>query len=551
MASAAGECPERGYPDLHDHLERLEREGLLVRVRRPIDKDTELHPLLRWQFRGGIGAQDRRAFLFENVVAAGGRRYDMPVAAGVLASNRRIYSLGIGCELEDVRRRWAEALAHPIAPVVIPGDLAPVQEMVAAGADLDLAGRGVDGLPVPISTPGWDNAPFFTAAHFITRDPDSGVHNVGNYRSMVKGPRRVGMNCSIELGQGIYQHWLKYRARGEAMPAAICVGGPPCICYVATQKIPYDVSEFDVAGGLVGAPIRLTAARTVPLLVPADGEIVIEGYISTRWLEPEGPFGESHGHMNPKEYNCFLDVTAVTRRRDAILVSLVSQLAPSEASVMGRAAEEVQYLDHLRQHCGLRSVTRVVLHEPLVNRQKLIAVQFQPHPPAADVWRALMAAASCRPSYGKLVVAVDEDIDPDNAEALFWAMGYRSRPWMDVQIVRGAAVGHSPRVGDDPRAAADAWVLWDATLKEAYPPVSLPKREYMERAAEIWSELGLPPLRPEMPWYGYSLGLWNDDLEREAALAAAGESFRTGEAMARQRVSTDEVQMNSRFVDQP
>ena len=86
-----------GYPDLHAHIAELERQGLLIRVTRPINKDTEMHPLVRWQFRGGIPEDARKAFLFENVVDSKGRKYDIPVAVGILASNRQIYSVGIGC----------------------------------------------------------------------------------------------------------------------------------------------------------------------------------------------------------------------------------------------------------------------------------------------------------------------------------------------------------------------------------------------------------------------------------------------------------------------
>ena len=93
---------ERNYTDLHDHLKNLDEAGLLVTVDREINKDTELHPLVRWQFRGGIEEKDRKAFLFTNVVDSKGNRYDMPVAVGVLAANRQIYSMGMGCPVEDV-----------------------------------------------------------------------------------------------------------------------------------------------------------------------------------------------------------------------------------------------------------------------------------------------------------------------------------------------------------------------------------------------------------------------------------------------------------------
>ena len=166
---------------------------------------------------------------------------------------------------------------------------------------------------------------------FITKDPDTGLQNIGNYRAMVKSPTRMGMNPEIELNQGIHEHFLKYKARGEKMPVALMLGAPPAITFTSVHKLPKHLDELAVAGGLVGAPIKVCKAKTVDLIVPAEAEIVVEGYLDTEWLEPEGSFGESHGYMNLKEYNAFFDVTAITRRKDAVLVSIISQVTPSES----------------------------------------------------------------------------------------------------------------------------------------------------------------------------------------------------------------------------
>jgi UbiD family decarboxylase len=535
----------RQYPDLHEHLDRLELEGLLVRVTEPVDKDQEMHPLVRWQFRGGIKEKDRKAFLFEKPIDAKGKTYDIPVAIGILAANRTIYGIGLGCDPTKVNQLWAEAKTNPIAPVEIPSEAAPVHEVVYQEEDLKVPGQGVDGIPVPISTPGWDNAPYISAAHFITKDPDSGIHNIGTYRAMIKAPDRVGCNPSLELGQGIYVHWEKYRTRQERMPAALCIGGVPAISYVAAQKLNYDVDEFAVAGGLVKAPIRVVKAKTVPLMVPADAEIIIEGWVNTEWLEPEAPFGESHGHVNPKEYNPYMEVTAITRRKKAVLCSIISQVTPSESSVIKKMAYEPLYLDHLRNALGVKCVTRVMLHEPLTATQKLTVIQMR-KPSRAEVWRAMMGAVAFRPSMSKIVVAVDEDIDPENMDAVFWALGYRSQPHRDVQIIRGTDIGHAPR--HDARGSADdSCLLWDATLKETFPPISLPKKEYMERARKLWEKLDLPKLEPESPWHGYSLGDWNPELDEEAKLAIAGEFWQTGEKIALERRRTDDVPLNTSY----
>ena len=391
---------DRRYPDLHDHIANLDEAGLLVRVDREINKDTEMHPLVRWQFRGGIPEAERKAFLFTNVVDSQARRYDIPVIVGGLAASREIYRRGIGCELDRIEERWAEAIANPIPPREVAD--APCHELVFTDEALNTEGNALDGIPVPISTPGWDNAPYTTLSQYITRDPDTGIQNMGNYRGQVKAPRRLGMNPSLELRPGIYAHWQKYRARGEPMPAAVVLGAPPCVTFTSTLKLPESVCEFDIAGGLVGHPLNVVRARTVDLLVPAEAEIVVEGFIDTEYLEPEAPFGESHGHVNLQEFNAFMDVTAVTRRRDAVLTSIISQVTPSESSTIKRVAMEPLFLAHLRDALGIKGVVRVGMHEPLTNIRKVIVVQVERGLARTEIWRALYGAASLHRAAGKI-----------------------------------------------------------------------------------------------------------------------------------------------------
>jgi len=537
-AGSATDAPRRAYPDLHEHLEALKRAGLLVTVDRPINKDTEMHPLVRWQFRGGIEEPDRKAFLFTHVTDGKGRKYDIPVVVGALAASREIYRIGMGCALEAINDTWNRAMAKPIPPRVV--EDAPCHEIVIKGEDLDKPGKGLDGLPIPISTPGWDIAPFTTLSQYITKDPDTGVQNMGIYRGQVKAPRRLGMNPSLELRPGIYVHWEKAKARGEKLPAAVILGAPPCVAFTSAQKVPETLDELHVAGGLIGAPINVVKAKTVDLLVPAEAEIVVEGYIDTEYLEPEAPFGESHGHVNLQEYNGYLDVTAITRRKNAVLTSWVSQVTPSESSCIKRPAYEAAQMIHLREHLGIRGVEKVVTHEPLTSLHKLIVIQFAKGVPQTEIWRALYGVASFRRAEGKWIVAVDADIDADNSDAIFWAMSYRCKPHRDVQMLLHKDEGHGPRSLVDHE---DSAVLINAVLKETFPPISLPKREYMEGARKIWEELGLPALRPEMPWYGYDLGEWNDHLESQAQRAVRSEYWETGRWCAEQR--RGDVAMNT------
>lgn len=366
--AATMSTPDKGYHDLHEHLAALDRAGLLVTVDRPINKDTELHPLVRWQFRGGIPEPERKAFLFTHVVDGKGKRYDIPVAVGVLAASRQIYGIGMNAPIDQIGETWTRAIANPVEPKVV--EVAPCHEIVITGDDLRKPGNGLDALPLPISTPGWDNAPYTTLSQYISKDPESGIQNMGVYRGQVKSPTRLGMNPSMENQPGIMAHWEKAKARGEKLAAAVILGCPPSVAFTSVQKLPIDLDELRVAGALAGAPINVVKCKTVDLMVPAEAEIVIEGWIDTEWLEPEAPFGESHGHVNLQEYNAFMEVTAITRRKDAILTSIISQVTPSESSLIKRVALEPVFLSHLRRQLGIKGVKKVVMHEPLTNLRK-------------------------------------------------------------------------------------------------------------------------------------------------------------------------------------
>jgi 4-hydroxy-3-polyprenylbenzoate decarboxylase len=290
-----------------------------------------------------------------------------------------------------------------------------------------------------------------------------------------------------------------------------------------------------VAGGLAGEPIRLVKCKTVDLEVPADAELVIEGIISTEYVEPEGPFGESHGYVHLRQLNPFMEITAITHRRDMVYVSFISQVTPSESSVIKKVGYDTLFLRFLQKERHLESVRRVVMHEPLTNLRKLIIIQMR-KPSQEETWKALEAVIEFHKDVGKLIIAVDEDIDPDNLDAVMWALSYRMNPQHDIRVVSGRGRGHAPKKTPEGEPGDDSALLMNAILKESFPPVSLPARQYMERAREIWEELKLPPIRPEPPWYGYSLGEWNDEYDEEAKLAALGECYKVGEKLARRRV---------------
>src|SRR6202047_4481374 len=209
--AAADATKARPALDFQAHLADLEARGLLVRVERPIDKDTELHPLVRWQFLGGIPENKRRAFLFTNVIDGKGRRYDMPVVVGALAASPDIYAVGMGQPVANIGQAWMKAIANPIPPAEVTS--APCQEVVVSGDDLRRPGGGLAKLPVPVSTPGFDAAPYLTATLCITRDPDNGIQNMGMYRAALKATDRlaVRMVARPSGGAGGYYHWRQYQ----------------------------------------------------------------------------------------------------------------------------------------------------------------------------------------------------------------------------------------------------------------------------------------------------------------------------------------------------
>ncbi|HEX6066821.1 MAG TPA: UbiD family decarboxylase [Longimicrobiales bacterium] len=522
----------RGYPDLHEHLEALEQAGLLLTIDRPIDKDAELHPLVRWQFVGGIEEHERRAFLFRNVVDGRGRRYNFPVVVAAYAGNAAIYSVGMRTPVADIEARWGRAIANPVPPRIV--DRAACQEIVITGEALKGEGNGLDALPIPISTPGFDSAPTLTATNVITRDPESGIQNHGTYRAGLKAPDRMVIRMATRIGgAGGYRHYLKHQQRGDKeMPCAIALGCPPCVAYVAPMKLPLDVDEVGVAGGLAGEPIRVVKGKTVDLLVPAEAEIIIEGMIDTEYLEPEGPFGESHGHIALEEFNMPMRVTAITHRRNAIVASYLSQVTPSESSAIKRVSYEPMFLAHLRNTLGIRSVRRVKLHERLTAIRRVIVITMEKNAPRTEIWRALHGASSFKADCGKICIAVNEDIDPDNSDAIFWALAFRMDPSKDLQVLPYRSAGHGPE-REHESEREDATLLMDATMKEELPPLALPKQEYMERARKVWEELGLPKLRPQSPWCSAPLGDWLPKWDEAAKRAAEGRYLENGEISAK------------------
>ncbi|MBI2831878.1 MAG: UbiD family decarboxylase [Chloroflexi bacterium] len=526
------------YRDLREYLKVLESKGKLVRINREINKDTELMPLVRWQFRG-LPEEQRKAFIFDNVKDAKGKKYDMPVVVAAHAPSREVYALAMMCAPDKIIERWTEGQLHPIEPVVI--ESGPVHENIHQGDELITWG-GLGHLPVPISTPGFDNAPYLTCSNWVSKDPDTGIRNMGIYRGMLKSATRLGIQC--DQGKHLRIHWEKCRNKGIPLQVAVVVGASPNLGFVGAAHIPYGVDEFAIAGGLSGEPIKLVKCKTVNIEVPATAEIVIEGEMPTDSMEKEGPFGEFTGYMGAEGVYPYFNVKCITHRNDAIYTAFISQFAPSESSKLRQISQEGVWYKLLKHDLNNPGVLRCAFHENASGSSAaLLVIQLKKAHPF-DAWHALDGAAAFTQSWPRIIIAVDEDIDPEDADSVNWALSFRMEPHRDLRVVQGKAYNLDQASNPPwtpqaerfyPSPNGSSVLLIDATRKWPYRPVSLPARKFMERAKQIWEEEKLPRLIPRSPWFGYSLGQWTDENKEEAELALNEEHYQTGEKIARQR----------------
>jgi UbiD family decarboxylase len=508
------------YDDLRAFLDTLKARGKLYRFDEPIDKDSELLPLMRVQLRG-LADAERRVLLFEDVRNAAGDRYEMRVAAGVYGVSQEVLALGMRCASPaEMLERWHHALEHPIPPRLV--DRGPVQEEVHVGSEL--LECGLDELPAPVEEPGFSQA-LRTGVPMITADPESGEGNVGTYTAFFRD-RTAGVAGIGPPQHAMRHHWQKAKQRGEDLPVAIVVGATPNVMLVGSAGIPYGIDELAVAGGLAGQPLELVRCRTVPLAVPASAEIVIEGLISTRQVEPRLGFGEYAGYMNIQpDTRPVIQVTAITHRRRALFTPLLVGFPPSDTNTLTGFANAAMLYHSLRYTSGF-PVADVYL-PTLGGGADWCVVRLEPDA-RVDVRELLETATTYwGGSQAKYLVAVDHDVDPRDPDLLIWALSYRVRPELDIALQAGRGAGLDPSYSHNGPAAGGMQagdgppqrhrVLIDATMKGAYPPVALPRRDFMERALAIWQrQPGLPRPHLRQPWHAYTLGAWS---ERDQAMA--------------------------------
>lgn len=476
--------------DLREHLARLEARGRLHRVGVEVDPTWELSSVAR-QVYLQRRPEDRYAVVFERV-----RGSPYPVVVGALAATREVYALGLGVAPADLNERWAAALRSPIQPRLVEGGLP--DEIVLQGDDVDLTT-----LPIPIWTPTRDGGRYIGGPYCVTKDPDTGVHNVAMRRLMLKDRRRLAFNtiarARVEVNaQHTQWEYAKYEARDEPMPVAVVIGCEPAVGCVSAAKVPYALagvwSDYAVAGALVDRPLDLIPCRTVPLHVPASAEVVIEGWVAPHHREPEGPFGEFYGYMNREALRPVLAVQCVRLRRDPLFQYVVSQRPPSESMVAQGTGNAGLLYKRLVYDLDLHEVVDVYIPDHLPLSQILLQARPVSRSYANQI---LHAAAVAIPTHsGKVITLLDTDVDLRDPREVEWAVHTRVQPHRDVTILQ-----HTRPLLLDP-SAAPQWsedaegskLLVDARLKWEYPAPSLPPPELLGRVRDQWSTYGLPPL---------------------------------------------------------
>ena len=334
---------------------------------------------------------------------------------------------------------------------------APVQSTVRTGGDVDLAA-----LPVQTHWPG-DVGPLITWPVVVTRpfgsEPDTvSSYNAGVYRIQVLDQNRLIMRWLPHRGGAA--HHRSWAQRNEKMPVAVVLGANPATLLSAALPLPETVSELTFAGALNGARPRLVPAKTVPLLVPADAEIVLEGWVCPEETAPEGPFGDHTGYYNPAEPFPVMHVSAVTHREAPLYLSTYTGRPPDEPAIIG---EVFNWLALPTIRAQIPEIRDLWL-PPAACSYRIAVVSIDKRYPG-QARRVMMALWGMLPqfSYTKMIVAVDADINSRDWDDIAWALATRMDPGRDVMMLENTPMDYLDFASPQPGLAGKMGI--DATTK--------------------------------------------------------------------------------------
>lgn len=466
------------YKDLRQTINDFEKAGQLHRIKAEVDWDVELSAIMRRVFQ-----KDGRACLFENV-----KGYKSPVFTGAMFRYKN-YAINIDASpnMKDIIEKIRYALNHPIDIKMV--DYGPCKENIDKGDNIDLE---------KFPSPKWhelDGDRYIgTLGVVITKDPDTGIRNLGVYRQMLLGKNRMGLHSEQHTGL----HLMKYRAMNKPMPIVTCIGVPPSVLCASLTKAPYGQDESGIAGALCGEPVPFVKCETVDLEVPADSEIVIEGEISpdtSTWGE-EGPFGEFPGafHTLKPSKHPTIAVTAVTYRNNPIFQGCSPGIPPNEETTCRELPGSASAYTELISS-GIPGIKDVYLPE-MGCAQFITVVQMDRHYYQGHV-RQIIHYCFAK-FFTKFVIVVDDDVNIYDSGALEWALATRVQPHRDIVItdnrLRGITLDPSidPATAHIPNAAT-SMIGIDATTKFKgydFSPLVLDSAAVKEKIDRRWKEYG-------------------------------------------------------------
>ena len=486
--------------NLRAFIGAIDAAGDLRRVQQPVSIKLEMTEIADRVMKSPGGGP---ALLFEHPVLPSGAPSAMPVAVNLFGSERRM-ALALGVErLDDIGERIAELLNIKV-PDGLLGKLAMLprlaeiakfpprtvggrpacQETVVRGDDVDLTR-----LPVPVCWP-QDGGPYVTLGGVITEDPGTGTRNVGMYRVQVTGPRTVAMHWQRhKVGAA---HWRQMAERGETMPVAIALGGDPASVYAASAPLPPTIDEYLFAGFLRKEPVRLAKSVTSDLEVPAEAEIVLEGYVDPK--EPlvlEGPFGDHTGFYSLADYYPAVHITAVTMRDDPVWPHTIVGRPPMEDFYLGHATERI-FLPLLK----LTLPEVVDYHMPaegIFHNLVFVSIDKQYPGQAFKVMNGLWGQGLM--SLAKLIIVVDRDVNVRDPKEAWWVALNHIDPERDVRFTMGPidVLDHSSRgFTYGSKMGIDATRKWkEEGFTREWPDKIVMDPATKARIDAMWRELGL------------------------------------------------------------
>jgi 4-hydroxy-3-polyprenylbenzoate decarboxylase len=480
------------YDDLRAFVKALEKQGELKRIPFEVDPYLEMT-----EFADRSVKNNGPALLFEKP-----RRSHMPVLINAFASMKRMELALEVDSVEEIAAKIADliALQKPEGFLgklkMLPklADLASAfPKTVSSGPCKDVILKdnfSLKDIPVLHCWP-QDGGPFITLPMVFTRNPDTGKQNCGCYRMQVYDERTTGMHWQTHK-QGA-EHMRRNQAAGTKtrMDVAVAIGADPATMYSAILPLPPDLYEMMIAGFLRGKPVEMVKCETSDIEVPANAEIVLEGYVELGELRNEGPFGDHTGFYSLDDDYPVFHVTCVTHRKDPIYATTIVGPPPMEDFYMGKAIERI-FLPLMRLQ--LPEVRDIAMpSEGIFHNLILVSIRKSYPGQARKVMHAIWGLGQAM--FSKVIVVVDEDVDVQNFSEVAWKALNNIDPERDIQFVLGPvdSLDHASRLANyGSKMGVDATKKWPGEgFTRPWPDVITMSDEVKQRVDALWKKAGL------------------------------------------------------------